>query len=256
MARKKIKAIAKRAAAFALAAAMAIAVFTTVDSENAYAAGYKTVKVKVKYGQTEARKVTKLVNDFRTGNPWYWNSRNTKKVKAKGLKKLKYDYGLEKVAMQRAAEIAIKYSHQRPNGKMCFSAYDALKVDANPAGENIAYGMNMMSTAKVANSEWREDKEKYNGQGHRRNMLGSQYTGIGVAHVIVGSNHYWVEEFGTYSPRHKKTSPCDSSRKVKVTVNSSRIIKVDKKKYVEGDTIAWYENDIMPYEDYVILPVM
>ena len=57
------------------------------------------------------------INSFRTGNEaWYWNSDNKTKTKCKNLGKLKYDYNLEQIAMQRAAEIAFQFSHERTDG--------------------------------------------------------------------------------------------------------------------------------------------
>ncbi|MCQ2480941.1 MAG: hypothetical protein MJ121_02360, partial [Clostridia bacterium] len=69
----------------------------------------------VTYHQTEARTIFAKVNAFRTGsNAWYWNSDNTTKTVCSGLSKLVYDYDLEKIAMQRAAEIVANFAHTRP----------------------------------------------------------------------------------------------------------------------------------------------
>ncbi len=68
--------------------------------------------------QSDSRDDLKLVNALRTGNDaWAWNESGTQKIKYQALKELTYDYGLEEIAMQRAAEIAIRYSHTRPNGE-------------------------------------------------------------------------------------------------------------------------------------------
>ena len=55
------------------------------------AAGSKvSVRMAGTYGQTEARKITSMVNEFRTGNEaWYWNSDDQTKTTCKNLKKLK-----------------------------------------------------------------------------------------------------------------------------------------------------------------------
>ena len=144
----------------------------------------------VTYGQREARDMLTKINSFRTGSDaWYWNDTNTKKISASGLKTLTYDYGLEKIAMQRAAEIAVRFSHTRPNGGKSTTAYGVLKT---PTGENIAYGYN--SAAEVFNA-WREDNENYDGQGHRRNMLDSRFKYVGIGHVVYQGFHYWVQEF-------------------------------------------------------------
>lgn len=243
----------KRIAAFVMAVTMLSVLTPQYNAEAATA--YTKVTGKVKYGQSEARKVKTLVNSFRTGkNAWYWNERNNKKIKVKGLKKLKYDYGLEKVAMQRAAEIAIQFSHTRPDGRNCFTAYSDLKVTTWTAGENIAWGTNV-SRAKWVNALWREDQEKYDGQGHRRNMLESGFTGIGVAHVIVGGSHFWVEEFGAYNAKYKKTKPADRTRKVRVTVNKKLITTIRKKKYIRTGNTRRKWNGRTFVEKYLYIPL-
>ena len=76
----------------------------------------------VTFGQTEARKILALINDFRTGDEaWYWNEDDKTKTVCTDLEPLAYDYTLEKVAMQRAAEIALLFAHARPNGTGCCS---------------------------------------------------------------------------------------------------------------------------------------
>ena len=76
-----------------------------------------TVQVTGTYGQTEARQMLSLINEFRaSGEAWYWNENDTEKVTCGQLDSLTYDYELERIAMQRAMEIAIYYSHTRPNG--------------------------------------------------------------------------------------------------------------------------------------------
>lgn len=44
---------------------------------------------------------------------------------------------------------------------------------------------------------WKEDNDDYSGQGHRRNMLSSNFTSIGIAHVYYNGCHYWVQEFSS-----------------------------------------------------------
>ena len=51
---------------------------------------------------------------------------------------LKYDYELERVAMQRAAEIALSYGHTRPDDSGCFTAYPSGYM-AKLLTENVDY---------------------------------------------------------------------------------------------------------------------
>ena len=69
------------------------------------------VSISVKYGQTEARTILDMINEARTNSEhaWYWNKDDTTKTFCTDLKELEYDYDLERVAMKRAAEIALSY---------------------------------------------------------------------------------------------------------------------------------------------------
>ena len=152
------------------------------------------VSISVQYGQTEARTILNMINEMRTSSTdaWYWKQDDTTKTYCTNLQPLQYDYDLEKTAMQRAAEIAIIYSHTRPNNKDTFSAFYENSVYYTYAGENIAAGY---GTADSVNDGWREDKELYAGQGHRRNMLNSKFNCVGIGHVYYNGFHYWVENF-------------------------------------------------------------
>lgn len=161
------------------------------DTEYTDAADTMTPEITVRYGQTEARSMLDMINDFRTGNEaWCWNNDNTEKVYQQNITPLTYDYNLEQIAMQRAAEIAVSFSHTRPNGQSCF---DALYNDVRSYGENIAAGL---STARATFTDWQETDQKYLGQGHRRNMLNTGFQAVGIGHVYYNGIHYWVQEFG------------------------------------------------------------
>ena len=152
------------------------------------------VSISVQYGQTEARTILNMINEMRTSSTdaWYWKQDDTTKTYCTNLQPLQYDYDLEKTAMQRAPEIAIIYSHTRPNNKDTFSAFYENSVYYTYAGENIAAGY---GTADSVNDGWREDNELYAGQGHRRNMLNSKFNCVGIGHVYYNGFHYWVENF-------------------------------------------------------------
>ena len=152
-----------------------------------------TVKVELSYQYSMARDMITAINNFRTGadgkDVWYWNSDDETKTIVTGLEPLTYDYGLEKVAMQRAAECAVFYAHMRPNGKSCFTIYPS-----SGSGENIAAGYR--TTAAVFDG-WREENMPYSGQGHRRNMLSSYSTHIGIGCVYADGIYFWCQALGT-----------------------------------------------------------
>ena len=152
------------------------------------------VSISVQYGQTEARTILNMINEMRTSSTdaWYWKQDDTTKTYCTNLQPLQYDYDLEKTAMQRAAEIAIIYSHTRPNNKDTFSAFYENSVYYTYAGENIAAGY---GTADSVNDGWREDNELYAGQGHRRTLHNSNFNRVGIGPVYYNGFHYWEENF-------------------------------------------------------------
>ena len=185
------------------------------------------VSISVKYGQTEARTILDMINEARTNSEhaWYWNKDDTTKTFCTDLKELEYDYDLERVAMKRAAEIALSYAHERPMGGYAWDIYKQENISYRYAGENIAAGQ---TTAAKVNFDWREDNEPYGGQGHRRNMLSSDYNCVGIGHVYYNRTHYWVEVFA-YRPEINTTKVLanDSTEKVSVSVDKKEIKKVD-----------------------------
>lgn len=100
---------------------------------------------------------------------------------------LKSDETLNMIAEQRAREIAVKFSHTRPDGSKCSSLLQENDIVNVYAGENIAAGHR--SAEEVMNT-W------MNSDGHRKNILNENYTRIGVG-VYEASNGtiYWVQVF-------------------------------------------------------------
>ncbi|MGE4548265.1 MAG: CAP domain-containing protein [Intestinibacillus sp.] len=111
---------------------------------------------------------------------------NVEREKA-GLSALTIDSKTQAAAQTRAAELQQSFSHTRPNGSSPFTALAEAGVSYKAAGENIAMGQK--TPAEVVNA-W------MNSSGHRANILGSQFTSIGVGYVT-GSNGYayWAQEF-------------------------------------------------------------
>ncbi|MDD6481857.1 MAG: CAP domain-containing protein [Lachnospiraceae bacterium] len=186
------------------------------------------VPITVTYGQTEARSILQMINNLRTNSKdaWYWNESNTQRIYCKGLSELTYSYDLERIAMKRAAEIALSYDHTRPNGQDCFTVYEEENIDRMAVGENIAAGY---QSAKEVNKGWREDDQKYSGQGHRRNMLDDSYNCVGIGHVYYNGTHYWVEEFGDTNASGLQTVANDTSTQVTVSVLNSNITGINLK---------------------------
>lgn len=194
---------------------LAMMILSCLGSIAVFAADTVTVGVTGTYGQSEARSMLAMINEFRTGkDAWAWNSANTEKVSYSGLGELTYDDELEKAAMQRAAEVAILFSHTRPDGNICFS------VSGKSNGENIAAGN---ASAAETFKQWKEDNDPYSGQGHRRNMLNAGFTSIGIGHIYYNGIHYWVQEFGR-SAGSSGTAADNSEKTVSVDVKLDYIV--------------------------------
>lgn len=202
---------------FLFAAAFAIGTCNTQAAESSM----MKVKVSAKFGQTDARKIATLINNLRTGSDnWLYDS-NGKKVESGALPKLKYDYNLEKLAMMRAVEISLDFSHTRPDGQPYYHIYDEGDGTMYTAvGENIAVGQ---KDYKKAFAAWEEADKNYDGQSHRRQMLSSAYSAIGVGHAYVNGTHYWVTMFGNKKSSMEKTTAYNDSYDVAVTVPADKI---------------------------------
>ncbi len=178
-----------------------------------------TIPVAGRYDQTAARSIAGMINDFRTGDMvWYWNEDNQTKTVLTDLSELTYDYDLERSAMIRAAELAVNFSHTRPNGNSCFTSYT---IERTTSGENIAMGHTSAEQVFVA---WREDDCNYSGQGHRRNMLRGTINKVGIACFIYNGRKYWVQEFAGSNNYSGYVAPNDSTTTVDVEVAKENIV--------------------------------
>lgn len=101
-----------------------------------------------------------------------------------GLQPLKSDALLNKVAMIKAKDMNDNnyFDHQSPTLGSPFDLMRAQGVNFNTAGENIAKGQR--NPQEVMNA-W------MNSDGHRKNILSSSFTSIGVAYY----NGVWVQAF-------------------------------------------------------------
>lgn len=105
---------------------------------------------------------------------------------AVGASALAKDPTLTQIAELRANELISSFSHTRPNGTECFTAYDEAGYKYTAAGENIANGQ---QSAEAVMKSW------MNSAGHKANILNSSYGHVGVGCVQSGGKYYWVQVF-------------------------------------------------------------
>lgn len=92
----------------------------------------------------------------------------------------------ERVAMVRAEEVKTLFSHTRPDGTSCYTAYEEGNFyDMLLAGENIAYGY---STPAAVMNAW------MNSPGHRANILYEGYTTVATG---LYPYYNWSQNFYT-----------------------------------------------------------
>lgn len=214
---------------------------TAIDASAAESKTY-SFGIKVKYHQTDARKMLGYINSFRTSkDAWYWSSNNKTKVKCKNLKKLSYDYTLEKMAMERVAETAAHFDLNRPDGRDWKTIYSDYKYGMYFYGQS--YGANK-KTAKDMYKYWRADKGNYSEQLHRRNMLFNEFDSVGISGITYNGRTFWVAIYaGSKKINKTKTSAVNSTKTknikmLKKYVEYVEILTVDPIKVTKGKNIA------------------
>ncbi|WP_461204525.1 CAP domain-containing protein [Clostridium sp. DL1XJH146] len=106
-----------------------------------------------------------------------------------GLPSLKLNWQLSRVARYKSQDMINKnyFSHTSPTFGDPFKMIKDFGINYRTAGENIAYGQN--SAQEVMNG-W------MNSQGHRSNILNSNFSQIGVGLSIDQSGRkYWTQMF-------------------------------------------------------------
>jgi len=102
-----------------------------------------------------------------------------------GLSALSSNSQLTSAANIRSPEIAVYWSHTRPNELgSCFTAISGLSYWT--AGENIAAGQ---TSATEVMEDW------MNSKGHKANILKTDFTMIGVSCYLYEGTYYWVQFF-------------------------------------------------------------
>ncbi|WP_421378950.1 CAP domain-containing protein [Bacillus salacetis] len=103
-----------------------------------------------------------------------------------GLPALKIDTELSKVAREKSNDMQAKnyFSHTSPTYGSPFDMMKQFGIDYRAAGENIAMGQ---PTPEDVVKAW------MNSEGHRKNILSSNFTHIGVGHNANGN--YWTQMF-------------------------------------------------------------
>lgn len=103
-----------------------------------------------------------------------------------GLPALKVDLTLSKMAHEKSRDMSANgyFSHTSPTYGSPFDMMKKYGISYRSAGENIAMGQR---TPEEVVKAW------MNSEGHRKNILSSNFNYIGVGYVSQGN--YWTQEF-------------------------------------------------------------
>jgi uncharacterized YkwD family protein len=103
-----------------------------------------------------------------------------------GVPALKLDVELSKVARTKSSDMKSKgyFAHNSPTYGSPFDMMKQFGITYRSAGENIAMGQR---TPEEVVKAW------MNSEGHRKNILNSSFTHIGVGYV--GEGNYWTQMF-------------------------------------------------------------
>lgn len=114
---------------------------------------------------------------------------NEERAKA-GLNALTLNTELSKMSEARAREIAVLFSHTRPDGSSWSTALQEYNISYIAAAENIAAGY---ATPEAVVQGW------MNSAGHRANILNPEYTEMGLGYYTDSSvyQYYWAQNFIT-----------------------------------------------------------
>lgn len=108
-----------------------------------------------------------------------------------GIGELVMDAAMMEMALQRAAECAISFSHTRPDGQDFDTARPSGSAyEKQDMAENILRDPGSNATPAAVTQSW------YDSSGHYTNMMNEKYASVGIACVRDLAGHaYWVQNF-------------------------------------------------------------
>ncbi len=168
----------------------------------------ETLYVKGTLDYSQSRKAFHLINSARS---------------AAGVRPLELDAKLQRAAMRRAAEIALRYSHDRPDGTICNTVSNRLN------GENIAKGKAVSFDHNAVVKTWKSSPADL------ENMMNEQYCSTGIGCFSHNGTNYWVQVFSW-------ETASDKPEIKKNRIVSARIhVKIDTMEvaFAESGSTAW-----------------
>lgn len=122
-----------------------------------------------------------------------FQSVNAERAKA-GLSALSYNNTMQKYARIKSKDMGDRgyFDHKNPEGQLITAQMQKDGVKYNAWGENIAYISGMSGNSAIANkfmTNW------MNSDGHRANILSTNFSSIGIGVYKIGNKYYATQEF-------------------------------------------------------------
>ncbi len=181
-----------------IAILLILAILSSLITVPVIASESVTVTITGTRNYDKANEVFTLVNQERTNE---------------GVSEISLDKSLCDYAMERAEEVAVYFSHTRPDGSLAnsYTTTDNIIV----IGENLAAGS---STATGAMTQW------MNSDGHRANILKDSYKSIGIGCYTTSSGMtYWVQVFSTQDAVETPSYSGTSTTTQKITISTDTV---------------------------------
>lgn len=143
-----------------------------------------------------------------------------------GVEPLKMDTKLFETAQQRAAELAVLFSHTRPNLTNCFSVFPS---GVKRKAENIAAGIYGNETPEQVMESWMDSP------GHKSNILDENLKYIGIGCFYHDDKYYWVQCFSD-----------EGIEMINYSQNETKQVEVSvKKNLIKYSTYASYDYNLI-----------
>lgn len=163
------------------------------------------IRIQVEYKQSDAVSLLGLVNNYRS------NISQSASSGAIQATPLAYDYGLERVAMKRAVEVALGYEQAGPDGSTGSQAYGY---------GSYAESLGKQTTATSVYSDW------LGSSTDRSNMSNSQFRAMGIGHIVYNGFHYWVAAYSD-TPSNEQAVTLNGLQTRAVTINGAVQTTID-----------------------------
>jgi uncharacterized protein YkwD len=126
-------------------------------------------------GDTWIDEILRLTNEARVGE---------------GLSPLSLNSTLNQAAAIRVPELPNSPSpHVRPNGDAFYTVFAEVGLKPRSGGENYAIATANAFTPEKIVTAW------LNSPGHRKNIMNTKYTQIGIGHGVIGEKQYFEQLF-------------------------------------------------------------